>query len=187
MKKKVIDESGSTLVLLMIIIATIILMGTSLLNITMSQFKIRKSNSDIKRAFYISETGLNNAYLRVYDLICEAAEGSVNKADEYLITKPDDLEGSSNLFKSNYKLYITNNISSRVYDNSNPYIDIVNETGLSFINEKLIVKVNSKYLSESGIEKSTAAEIIISVPDYIETKANLTDFTTLIQFINFNL
>lgn len=187
MKIKIFNENGSTLVLLVIIIGVIILIGTSLLNITVSQYKIKKSNSEIKRAFYIAEYGLNDAYLRVYDLIYEAAENSVSKADEYLLTYPDDLNGASLLFKNNYKLYILNNAVNTVYDNKNPTTSVTNKVGLAFISDKLTIKVNSKFILESGIEKIISADIVISVPDYTETKNELTDFILLLQLKNFNL
>lgn len=186
MKKKVMNEDGSTLVLLVIIVAAVILMGTSLLNITMSQLKVKQSNSEIKRAFYISESGLNSAYLRLYDLICLASIDSVNKADEYISAAPGDIEGASNLFENSYKLYIINNIGGSVYDCGNPHTYIVNKEKLSFIGGMLTVKVNSKYVSESGIERNAAAAIIILVPDYSDTKVGATDFTSLLRFNSFN-
>lgn len=181
------NENGSTLVLLILIMAAIILMGTSLLNITMSQFQIRKFNSEIKQASYLSEDGLNHAYLRVYDLICEAAENSVNRADEYLLTMPGDMVGATNLFNSSYKSYIINNVLSRVYSNSNPYTDITNKSGMIFVGEELKVNISSNYISETGLEKKIIADIIILVPDYLETKLGQTDFTMLLYLINFNI
>ncbi len=186
MKRKVTnEEEGSTLVLLVMIIAAVILMGTSLLNITMSELNIKQFNSEIKRAFYISESGLNNAYLRLYDLICEASGYSLNKADEYLLSVPGDIAGASNLFEDSYKLYIINNINEGVYDGGNPHTDMTNKGKLSFLEGMLTVKVNSKYVSESGIEGNTNADIIIMVPDYSKTKTGMTDFTSLIKFNGF--
>lgn len=187
LKKKLLNENGSTLVLLVIVIAVIILMGASLLNITMSQYKIRQSNSEVKRAFYMSETGLNDAYLRVYDLICEASEHSVNKADEYLFNMPEDFNGASLLFKSSYKQYIISNAINIVHYSHNPYTDVVNNVGLAFISENLTLKINSKYILASGIEKISTATIVVSVPDYFEAKDGLVDFMQLVQFIGFNL
>ncbi|MGD9567344.1 MAG: hypothetical protein AB7V48_03310 [Sedimentibacter sp.] len=181
------NKHGSTLVLLVIIIASLILLGTLLLSITVSQYKIRKSNSDVKRAFYISENGLNEAYLRVLDLMCEAADESIIKADEYISAMPDDLIGASVLFKNNYKQCILNNIVNTIYDNSNPYTDVTNNVGLAFISGKLTVKISSKYITKSGIEKTTSVDIVISVPEYVETKNNLIDFTALLMFNNFSL
>jgi hypothetical protein len=49
------------------------------------------------------------------------------------------------------------------------------------------VKVKSKYLSESGIEKSSAADIIISIPNYNDTKAGTINYFSLICFGRFDL
>lgn len=187
LKRKLLNENGSTLVLLVIITAVIILIGTSLLNITVSQYKIRKSNSEVKRAFYMSEAGLYKAYVRVLELLCEAVDDSISKADEYLLTMPEDLSGASLLFKNNYKHYIIKNVINAVYDSSNPHTDVTNKANLAFISDKLIVKISSKYISDVGIEKTTAADVVISVPDYAETKNGLTDINLLMQFINFSL
>ena len=187
LKRELLSEDGSTLVLLVIIIAVIIFIGISLLNITMSQYKIRKSNSEVKKALYMSETGLYEAYVRVYDLISEAMDDSESKADEYLLTTPEDISGASLLFKNNYKQYIINNVISTIYDNTNPYTDVTNKVNLTFVSDKLTVKISSKYISNLGIEKITTADIIISVPDYVDIKNGLIDITQLMQFTNFNM
>lgn len=187
LKRKLLNENGSTLVLLVIIIAVIIFIGISLLNITMSQYKIKKSNSEVKKALYVSETGLNKVYVRVYDLISEAMDDSINKADEYLFINSEDLNGASLLFINNYKQYIINNVISTVYDSNNPYTDVTNKVNLAFISDKLTTKISSKYISNLGIEKITTVDIVISVPDYVETKSGMTKITQLMQFINFNM
>lgn len=179
-------EEGSTLVLVVIIIAVVILLGTSILSITMAQYKIRKSNSDLKRAFYMSEKGLNQAYMNVYDLIDNACEDSIYKSNEYLQIYPEDIVGAINVFKINYKQYLIKNAENRIYSTSNPTTNVLNSSALIFVNEKLIIKVKSRYLSEKGIEKITVADIIVEVPDYLETQSGETDCAELLYFNSFD-
>lgn len=181
------NNKGSVLILLTIILAVITVLGFTSMHITLTQYQIRKSNSAVKKAFYLSENGLNHAYLQVFDIICEAASDSVNKSDEFLMAEPGDFDGASDLFYSNYKLYIVSNAVNRVCSSSNPQIKISNRSGLMFINGKLTIRVSSRYLSESGIKKITAADIIILIPDYEKTKSGATDFTSLLYFNNFDL
>lgn len=179
------DKTGSALVLTVIVIAVITVLAASLLNITMSQLRIKKSYSEVRKSFYLSEDGLNNAYLRIYDLICEASEDSLEKAGDYLELHPDDLTGASDMFANNYKLYMTANAADRIESGGNPHTEAVNKGEIVFIGSRLTVRVRSKYSGESKVEKYTAADIIISVPDYSDTKSGDTDFTKLLYFDNF--
>ena len=63
------NNKGSTLVLLIIVIALVIVLGASVLNIAVKQYAIKKFNIDSKQAFYFSETGLNEAYVKSCALI----------------------------------------------------------------------------------------------------------------------
>ncbi len=181
------SNDGSTLVLLVIIIAFTAVLGISILNISMNNYKIKKSNNELKKAFYISEDGLNKAYLRIYDLICEASEDSVEVADDYLIYYPEDYSGASGVFISNYKLYILSCIRNRVFSSGNPHTEVIGAGNLVFINDKLTVMVKSKYMSDLGIEKSIAADIIILVPDFNKIKSGETDLFTLLFFNGFDI
>lgn len=187
MKKKLFNKDGSTLVLLVIVMGAVIIMGISLLNITMTQYKIRRSNSEVKRAFYMAETGLNEAFLRVYDLMNESSDYGLIKADEYLLSFPEDISGAALKYKSSYKQMMVNRAAGAVYSSSNPYTAVNNQVGLTFVSEKLTLKVSSKYIAESGVEKNIAADIVVFVPDYAEAKSNTVDFFLLIKIASINL
>lgn len=180
------NKDGSTMLLMVMIIAAVIMLGTTLLGITMSQYKIRKSNSDIRRAFYLSETGINEAYLDFYDLINIASNKALLKAEEHLSLNPDDITGAINIFKSNYKQYVINNALSYINNNGNPKIKVVTDS-LYFTNEKLNIKVSSKYISSGGIEKTIAADIIILIPDFVEAMSGNMDYFKLLDMTNFNI
>lgn len=181
------NKKGSVLVLVIIIIAIITVLGASILNITMIHMQIKKSNSELKKAFYLSEDGLNNTYLRVCDLICEASKNSIYVVDKHLKLHTDDVNEASQVFVDNYKLYIINNVVRHINDNSNPYIGVMNVTKLTFIQDELKVSVMSKYISEFKVEKITSADVIISIPNYQDVLDGNIDVSTLINVENFDL
>lgn len=186
MNKRLINNKGSSMVLVVIIITTITLLGFSLLNITLTQYKIRKSNSEIKMALYLSEDGLNYAYLKVYNLIKNVLADSIYKSEDFLLLYPDDYSGAVEMFYNNYKFQLINNVVSIVNSNINPSTEVLNSNKLVFKNNKLTINISSKYVSENGIEKVTAADIIVTIPDYYKVKANEIDLFELIEINNFN-
>jgi len=84
MKKKLFSNKGSTMVMLVMAVAVISLLGTSILAVTMMNYKIKKANTDIKEAFYKSESGLDKAYEKAYMLIEEAVGKANGKAKEFI-------------------------------------------------------------------------------------------------------
>lgn len=84
MKKKLFNNKGSTMLILVIAIAVISLLGTSILAVTMMNYKIKLANTEMKEAFYLSESGLDKAYEKAYDLIVKAVEKADEKADAFV-------------------------------------------------------------------------------------------------------
>lgn len=74
MKRVINNYKGSTMVLLVVAIGVISLLGTSILGVTMMNFKIKKANTEIKQSFYISEAGLDLAYSNAYELVQKSVE-----------------------------------------------------------------------------------------------------------------
>lgn len=180
-------DKGSILILMVIIIAIIGSISLATLSIAASQYQIKKTNSSIKRAFYLSEDGINTAALRVCDLICRACEDSANKTDEYAELYPDNIAVAEALFKNNYKLYVINRAASTINNSGNPSIKIVNYNDLFFMDEKLTLHVKSTYISDTGIEKSLNADLVILIPSYEDMKAGMLDFSGLFYLSSFDL
>lgn len=157
-------KDGSTLVILVIAITVISMLGVSLLGVTMRNFKIKITNTEIKQSFYMSESGLNNAYADAYNLVIESFLDSAKKAEQYLEIYPLNKDEAINIFKDNYKTYIAGNIKYRINKDLNPMVKIKNEVSLCFIEDKLTVLIDSKYTSQNNIEKTTAVNLIIEVP-----------------------
>jgi ribosomal protein L25 (general stress protein Ctc) len=84
MNKKISNNEGSALVLLVIAIAIISLLGTSVLGVTMLNLKVKKTNTEIKESFYLSESGLDKAYDATYKLVIDAINISNNNAQLFL-------------------------------------------------------------------------------------------------------
>lgn len=181
------NNDGSTIVLMVLIIAAVIMLGISLLSITVSQYQIRKSNSEIKKAMYLSEEGINISFLNAYSLVISASDNALFMAEEYLIVNPEDIIEAINIFKNNYKVHFIKNVISYINNNGNPQIKVVNTGNLYFINEKLTVKVSSKYISSMGIEKTIDADIIVSIPDFNEARSGNMEFFELLAMVNFDL
>lgn len=88
MINKLKDNKGSTLVMLVMAVAIISLLGTSILGVTMMNYKIKKTNSEIKYSFYMSESGLDRAYAEAYSVILKAVD-EANKASQEKINEFD--------------------------------------------------------------------------------------------------
>lgn len=180
-----LKNSGSTLVILVIAISIIIALGISLLSVSMMHFRIKKTNTEIKKAFYMAETGINRAYIDAYDLVMEAVTDSVEKSEEYLLIYPLNSIDAANLFEDNYKVYITGQIANRIKKNSNPYVAVSNAETLFFIDDKLIISIKSKQISENKVEKTISTDLIILVPDYY--LMNSIDLSMLLSFNNWKI
>ena len=179
------NNKGSTLILLIIVMAIIIALGVSVLDITVMQHNVKIFNTEAKQSFYMAETGLNVAYVDAYGLMEEATEDSLEKAEEYLFLFPLNEIEAENIFKENYKLYITANLENCVYKGSNPVVEITNGGTLLFVGDKLTANVKSKYNSEN-IEKTACVDLIILVPGYYEIKNNSADLLNYISFDNWS-
>lgn len=179
-KKLFIYNRGSTLILLLLTVTITTVLGISLLIVSMMNFKIMKNNSDARKAFYLAEAGLNNAYADVYELIIESIEDSKEKALDYLELYPTDESEAENIFINSYKVYISSNIISRVAKYSNPGVQIVEEESVAFIEDKLNVSVLSKYKGNGGIIKIARVNLVITIPDFDDIIVGSIDISVLI-------
>lgn len=187
MKCNAINNGGSTLIILVMTIAITMVLGASLLIVTMINFKIRKTNTEIRQSLYMSESGLNNAFVEAYDLVSNGIYDSIEKAEEYLKLYPLNEYEAENIFINNYKLFITGQIENKITNNSNPYVRVTNAGTLLFVEDKLNVCIQSKYFNESDIVKTTSVNLIVMVPDYNDAITNTIDINTLLKLENWVL
>lgn len=179
-------NKGSTMVLLVIVIALIIVLGASVLNIAVKQYAIKKFNIDSKQAFYISETGLNESYVKSCLLIDESIRKALQRAEDYLLLNPLDKIEAENIFITKYKIYLRTNIENRIEVVSNPSVEIWNDDTLAFIDDEVTVILKSSYLHENDVDKVTGVELVISVPDFNDVSDGSYDVRNYIQFQNWN-
>jgi len=84
MNKYIACKKGSTMVLLVIAIGVISLLGTSVLGVTMMNYKVKKTNTEIKEAFYMAESGLDYSYAKAYELVSEAVQHANKEAENFI-------------------------------------------------------------------------------------------------------
>jgi len=186
-KKFLLNRSGSTLILLVIIIALTMALGASLLIVTMMNYKIKKSNTEIRQSLYMSESGLNNAYVDAYKLVSDGINDSIKKVQDYLLVYPLNEDEAKNIFVNNYKLYIIGKLKNKIANNLNPYVQVTNTADLLFIIDELNVCIQSKFFSESNIVKTTTINLIIEVPAYDDIIDNSIDISTLLRRENWEI
>jgi hypothetical protein len=179
------NNKGSTMVLLVIVIALVIVLGTSVLSVAVKQYAIKKFNIDFKRSFYMSETGLNEAYVKSCVLIDESIAEALQMADEHLVIYPLDLIEAENIFITNYMSHFRASIVNRIEGAANPSVEIKNDT-LVFKNNALTIILKSSYAHENNVEKFTGVELVIIVPDYNDVADGEYNVRSYIEFQNWN-
>lgn len=180
------NNKGSTLVLLVIIIALIFVLGTTALNVVLKQYEIKLFNTDTKQAFFMSETGLNESYVKACVLINESIINALQITEEYLVVNPLNNVEAENMFISNYKLYIKSNIKGRIETAANPSVEIRNDNSLVFIDNAMTVFLRSSYIHANDVEKLTWVELIIKVPEFSNVLSGVYDVKEYIEFANWN-
>jgi hypothetical protein len=181
----VMNNKGSVLILLVVVIALVIVLGLSVLNSAVNYYAIKKFNTDSKESFYMAETGLNEAYVMTCDLINESIEESLQMADDYLLVNPHSQAEAENIFVVNYMIHIRANIGDRIKTGENPFIEIRNED-LIFVDDILSVMLKASYMHENNVSKVTGAEFVISVPGYNEVSSGTYDVRNYIKLQNWN-
>ena len=173
------------MVLLVIVIALVIVLGASVLNVAVKQYVIKKHNIDAKQSFYNSETGLNEAYVKSCVLIEDSIIKALQMTEEHLSLNPLSELQEENLFNTNYKIYLRTNIKDKIETAANPSVEIWNDT-LVFIDDVLTVILRSSYMHENNVEKITGVELLISVPDFNDVIDEKYDVRSYISFKNWN-
>ncbi len=179
------NRKGSTLILLVIVIALVIVLGTSILNVVMRHYEIKKFNTDSRQSFYMSETGLNEAYVRSCVLMNESILYALQMAEDYLAINPSDIREANNIFITNYKLNIASNIKKRIDTSKNPTVVTINSP-LSFVNNSMRISVRSSYADEHNAAKLMWVDLIISVPEFDDVINGGCEVKNYIELANWN-
>lgn len=179
-ENKELNNKGSTLILLVIILALLTTMGSFLLVTASAYYEIKISNSELKKSFYKSETGINLAYVITLELVKVAVNNSIDKAEDFLILNPGKLDEAKNIFTENYKLIILGQLENRLKsDLDNPSVNIMDP--MVFVGESLTVTLESVYISDINVEKAILSNLVIKIPIYDEVIKDDVDFSNLVS------
>lgn len=175
------DDKGSTLVLLLIVIALISLLAASLINILFANYDIKRFNTEDKRAFYLSENGLNESYIITRKLIDEAIVDSSRKAEEYIFEFPLKEEEANDIFIINCQQYIIANIKNRINSHRNPSVEVRSlKVDKDMLNINILLR--STYVSEKNLVKITWLELIAILPEFDHIRDGRYDIGDYIEF-----
>ena len=180
------NNKGSTMVLLVIVIALVIILGTSVLSISVKQYEIKKVNIDSKQCFYMSETGLNEAYVESCILIDKAIAKALQIAEDYLSNYPLNSNEAEDIFIENYTIHLSSNIKAKIEAAANPSVAVWNDGALKFEDGLLTLILKSKYINENNVDRITGVEIVIGVPKFGDVKAGAYNVRNYIDFQNWN-
>ncbi len=173
--KAVRSNKGAILVFVLIINTVLIVTSTALLSTVMMDYKMKKVNSKVKKAFYHAESGLEEAYALTIEFLTSALE-SLEKWEEVTEERlsaseinsvfSDIVQGKSDRCGGRISLKALlqdkdNYISDGVY----PKIEVeLEEIKVNRILEHLEVTIKSTY-EEDKITKSIALSFDILLPD----------------------
>lgn len=188
-------KKGSTMVMIIVYIAILSILGVAIGSLAVSGYKLRSLNEVSKNNTYLAESGLDKAYVIIGKLLDEAVNAgntSVASAMSTIdLTKPAtgvnpylNSDGTVNeeaikalqnsIFKTTYKTTIEANIVNKIIggdylflgESVKPEISILSSAEeLKFNNEKLIIKLQSKF-NHKNVEKKVGIDYEIAVPDY---------------------
>lgn len=195
MLQKNLNQRGSTLVMVMIVMMVLLLLGTTILSLAYSNYKMKKINSQDTASFYLAEAGLEEAYAMIGSMVDDAIEkGNEEVAkvyteefirnyieydeetDQEYIDEDRLMEDQGKTFKEAYKSYLLSRLKEDLenialyqlssYGEGTPRIIIhTDKESLHFENEILTIPLRSTYM-KNHIKKTLDATYEISVPKY---------------------
>lgn len=76
MKNKKLNNKGSVVLLIVLVIGALSILGTTVLSAALSNYKMRVANSDLKSNIYLTEAGFEEAYSQIYKAVEEATSSA---------------------------------------------------------------------------------------------------------------
>jgi len=189
------NDRGSALIMMILIMMAVMILGTTVMSISLISFKMKKTNSTAQVNLYLSESGLDESVAitkKISDLAIKEAntavenfyssfsyEEEVEKEDSPFITdgelNSEYLDNYVNtIFQNTYKDYMINNLISILTNNEyttltgkvEEYrVEPVNENVLYFYDEKAVVNMESEVVNK-GVKRRIAGDIIINLPNF---------------------
>lgn len=179
MKKYIIGQKGSTLVILLLTTSVILIIGTAALYLSSINYKMKVSNSQVKKAFYYAEAGIDEAYVKTIEFVNEAinyAEDKVNDNIEdndfhiiyncsfknYIKGKCDDNSSNKGLISA-----LNDNTSYLIFNEGYPKIS----AKLKEHEKNFDVEINSVYVKDK-IKKEIVMKCVINIPEVSRNNTN---------------
>ncbi len=82
--KKVMGEEGSTLLLIMLTVSILSILGAAILSMSMMNLSMKKSDMVVAKSKYYSESGIDQVYARLGDVVRSGLDFSKQETDEYM-------------------------------------------------------------------------------------------------------
>lgn len=179
MKRIKIDFRGSTLVFLLFTISVIVLIGSVVLSLSVMNYKMKKINSQVKRAFYLSESGIDEAYMMTKQYVNESVNYAIKKYKDFNEVEIKNYDiCSDEVFQSAFKNYIKGTckyetsckgLENLLNDNTSY---LIFEDGYPKISASLVegskdfsIEVKSTYIYQN-IKKEIVMKLKIDIPEY---------------------
>ncbi len=189
------NNRGSALVMVILIMMVVMVLGSTVMSISLISYKMKKTNTTAQANLYLSEAGLDEAvavtkktsnlaikegnqevetFYSSFDFEAEVEDedspfildGKLN--DEYLEVY------ANNIFQGKYKEYIVNNLIDNIEGNTyttlngkvEEYrVEPVNENILYFFDNKATVNIESEVV-DRGVKRRITGDIIVNVPNF---------------------
>lgn len=188
--KTVHNKKGAILVFVLIINAIMIITSTILLSTVMMDYKMKKVNSEVKKALYYAEAGLDESYAITLEFLSSALNffsenGQENESEEKNLNKrfSDIINGKSTEYGNRKSL-------KSILENKNNYIICNGDYPLINVESKeksdgFTLKITSTY-KKGKIEKKVSLSYKIILPGN-EAEVDTITAESLIKDTNWNI
>ncbi|WFD11046.1 pilus assembly PilX family protein [Tepidibacter hydrothermalis] len=83
-KRTLNNKKGSTLIMVLMSLSVLSILGTAILSASVMNFKMKKIDMKSKQSFYLAESGLEEAYVVIEDVVNEGVTEGRKRVDEKL-------------------------------------------------------------------------------------------------------
>lgn len=179
-RNNIMFTKGSVMLIVLIAISLISLIGTTVLSLSVTNFKMKTIDRRVKTAFYLAEAGVEEVYSVIIKEIQKAVEIGNIEVEAELSTQSEDQPLSATekntYFQEAYKNYISNNLVHSInnYDYSlldvslnttAPRVEIVEVKDFLYNSDQFILVIEVTHTHER-IEKYFKVEYTLWVPEY---------------------
>lgn len=164
--KYIKSEKGSTLIMVLMILTILTIVGTSLLSLSLMNFKMKKMDEDIKESFYWTETALDEAYAKTATIIQSAIQDSNAKSNidisDMLESEKEQLTEQLELDENAETIHFNSDFSVKENAVRNTLDNLFKDYYNSYINNNLWTEIGDKDNYNTDEDKT-----VISLTDII--------------------